>query len=141
MIIKKGIILFVCLFLFTLPTIYAQFKAGRSVYTQRIDDIEAVYFTPENFPIKPDGKTDISEQLQSVIYQLKKEKNFGIVFIPEGNYLISKTIYVPAAIRLIGYGKRRPLIILKKKCARLSTAKSERQRKSVLHVLVHEQHC
>jgi hypothetical protein len=113
MFIKK-IVFFNCLFLFSLTIIYAQFKPGKSVYTQRIADAEAIYFTPENFPIKTDGKTDISDQLQWAIYQLKREKNFGIVFIPEGNYLISKTIYVPPAIRLIGYGKKRPLIILKK---------------------------
>ncbi len=46
------------------------------------------------------------------INNLKQEKNFGILFIPEGKYLISKTIYIPKAIRLIGYGKERPEFIL-----------------------------
>ena len=85
-----------------------------SVYSQRPDDPEAFYFTPENFNIKADGKTDVSNELQAAINQLKTEKNFGILFIPEGKYLISKTILVPAAIRLIGYGKNRPEIILGK---------------------------
>src|SRR5882672_4494542 len=93
---------------------YAQFKPGNSIYTQKIDDPEGIYFTPANFNIQADGKSDVSDQLQSAINQLKKEKNFGILFIPEGVYAISKTIYIPAAIRLIGYGKKRPLIVLKK---------------------------
>ena len=83
-----------------------------SVYTQKPFDPEAFYFTPENFNIKADGKTDVTDELQAAINRLKTEKAFGILFIPEGKYLISKTIHVPTAIRLIGYGKNRPEIIL-----------------------------
>jgi hypothetical protein len=85
-----------------------------SVYQLKPNDPEACFFTPENFNIKADGKTDVSDALQNAINMVKTEKNFGIVFIPEGKYLISKTIYVPGAIRLIGYGKTRPEIILAK---------------------------
>ncbi|MCL0184579.1 glycoside hydrolase family 55 protein, partial [Klebsiella pneumoniae] len=35
-----------------------------------------------------------------------------ILFLPEGNYRISKTIQIPSSIRLIGYGKKRPVIYL-----------------------------
>jgi hypothetical protein len=86
--------------------------AGGSVYSQKPVDTEAFYFTSENFNIKADGKMDVSDELQAAINRLKTEKAFGILFIPEGKYLISKTIHVPAAIRLIGYGKNRPEIIL-----------------------------
>lgn len=86
----------------------------QSVYPFRPDDSEAYYFTPENYRIQADGKTDVSEALQAAINQVKREKNFGILFIPEGKYKISRTIYIPAAIRLIGYGKRRPEFILAK---------------------------
>ena len=94
---------------FCMLSIYAN---ESSVYTQKPEDPEAFYFTPENYNIKADGKTDISEQLQAAIDQLKREKAFGILFIPEGKYRISKTIYIPNSIRLIGYGKNRPEIIL-----------------------------
>ena len=90
---------------------------AQSVYTQMPDDPEALYFTSENFNIAPDGKHDVSEALQFAINKLKKEKNFGILFIPEGKYLISKTIYVPKAIRIIGYGENRPEFILGKNTA------------------------
>ncbi|SDK73360.1 SMP-30/Gluconolaconase/LRE-like region-containing protein [Pedobacter sp. ok626] len=86
-----------------------------SVYTQKPHDPEAFFFTPEKYAIKGDGKMDISNALQSAINELKRTKNFGILFIPEGKYLLSKTIHVPAAIRLIGYGKKRPEFILGKK--------------------------
>jgi len=107
---KKIIGLFICL------AVCLQMQAVNleSIYTQRPDDPEAFYFIPENYPITADGKTDVSDILQEAINQLKREKNFGILFIPEGKYKISKTIYIPTAIRLIGYGKKRPEIILAK---------------------------
>jgi hypothetical protein len=83
-----------------------------SVYTLKPSDPEAFYFTESEYGFKADGKTDVSAALQNAINRLKREKNFGILFIPEGKYLISQTIYIPAAIRLIGYGKKRPEIIL-----------------------------
>ncbi len=86
----------------------------KSVYTQRPDDPEAYYFTPDRFGFVGDGKSDVSEALQSAINALKRERNFGILFIPEGVYHISRTIYIPGSIRLIGYGKNRPVFILSK---------------------------
>lgn len=108
--INKLLVLFVCCFIAT------QLQAFdlRSIYTQRPSDPEAFYFTSEYFNVVADGKTDVSDVLQEAINKLKREKNFGILFIPEGKYKISKTIYIPNAIRLIGYGKNRPEIILGK---------------------------
>ena len=89
-------------------------SSAQSVYTQKPDDPKALYFTPEAFNIRADGKMDVSNALQLAINKVKMEQNFGILFIPEGKYLLSKTIYVPKAIRLIGYGKNRPEFILGK---------------------------
>jgi len=85
---------------------------GESVYILKPKDSEAHYFDVQKYGLKADGKSDVSEALQTAINDLRKEKNFGILFIPEGKYLISKTLYVPPSIRLIGYGKERPEIIL-----------------------------
>jgi sugar lactone lactonase YvrE len=92
---------------------YLQMQAVNleSVYTLQPEDEEAYYFQTAY----TDGKTDVSKALQMAINQVKKEKNFGILFIPEGKYKISETIYIPNAIRLIGYGKKRPEFILAKK--------------------------
>ena len=87
---------------------------GGSVYTERPDDPEAFYFTPENYGFKADGKQDVTEALRQAIFQVKREKNFGILFLPEGEYRISKTIQIPSSVRLIGYGKKRPVIYLAK---------------------------
>lgn len=105
----KHIILLLIIIFSTPLTIAAQ-----SVYGQKPDDPTALYFTPESFSINADGKHDVSAALQLAINTLKKEKNFGILFIPEGKYLISKTIYIPKAIRIIGYGEKRPEFILGK---------------------------
>lgn len=82
-----------------------------SVYPLKPDDPEAFYFTPENYGFRPGA--DVSDVLQQAINQVKRVRNFGILFIPEGTYYISKTIYIPNAIRLIGYGRHRPEFILK----------------------------
>lgn len=87
-------------------------SSRRSVYTQRPSDAEAFYFDAKSYGVKADGRTDVSAALQKAINDVKRTRNFGILFIPEGKYLISRTIYIPSAIRLIGYGKRRPEIIL-----------------------------
>lgn len=92
----------------------ASYHSSKSFYTKQLMDSDAVYFTPENFNIKADGSMDVSDVLQKALYDLKTTHNFGILFLPEGKYLISKTIYVPQAIRLIGYGNNRPMIVLKK---------------------------
>jgi hypothetical protein len=95
-------------------SIVASLPPGVSYYTLKPEDTEAAYFTTAAFGITNDGKTDVSDALQQAINQLKSRRNFGILFIPEGRYTISKTIYVPPAIRLIGYGKKRPVFILQK---------------------------
>lgn len=105
-------------FIFFFNNSYAQknssYPKSKSFYTKQLMDSDAVYFTLENFHIKADGLVDVSDALQQALYDLKTTHNFGILFLPEGKYLISKTIYVPQAIRIIGYGANRPLIVLKK---------------------------
>jgi hypothetical protein len=109
----KGILLILLAAGMILPSRAGE-TAGASCYTIKPVDQDAVYFTPGNFNITADGKTDISIPLQQAINKLKLEQNLGIIFIPEGTYTISTTIYIPAAIRIIGYGQKRPLIILRK---------------------------
>ena len=108
---EKIILFYLIIFIPTI--IYGQdIRESMSVFQSKIVDTSAVYFTSENFNISSKGNKDISDELQRAINELKEKNNFGIVFIPEGTYLISKTIYIPKAIRLIGYGKNRPLIKL-----------------------------
>jgi hypothetical protein len=87
---------------------------GRSFYPEKMIDSEAVYFLPGQFQIKSDGSEDVSDALQKAINEVKVQHNFGVLFIPSGTYPISKTIYIPRAVRVIGYGLTRPEIILAK---------------------------
>lgn len=90
-----------------LAAIHVSLYASKSHYTLRPNDPEAVYVAPD--------KGDMTEKLQAAINKVKDTYNFGIVYIAEGTYTISRTLYVPAAVRLIGYGKRRPVIVLTKR--------------------------
>ena len=111
---RKPLLLLVIMILCLVSSSLAAVKPGISFYKQKPDDPDAVYFNPESFNITSDGKTDVSEALQGAINKLKLEQNFGIIFIPEGTYTISRTIYIPEAIRLIGYGNKRPVFVLRK---------------------------
>ena len=110
----KRLLLFQLIVAFSVSILLAANTSSKSFYTQKPNDTEAVYFTPDKFDIQTNGKKDVSDELQKAINQVKKDKNFGIIFIPEGTYTISKTIFIPAAIRLIGYGTKRPLFVLAK---------------------------
>ena len=86
---------------------------GISFYKEEIRDCNAVYFTEEVFNVKNYGSIDVSNELQNAIKTVVDKAGYGVLFIPEGEYLLSKTIYVPKAVRLIGYGDNRPHFILK----------------------------
>ncbi len=97
-------------------------KDGQSVYQVKLEDPDAIYFTSDHFKTRADGKTDVSDALQEAIYLVKTTHNFGVLFIPEGKYLITKTIFIPQGVRVIGYGKNRPQIILGKNSPGFQTA-------------------
>ncbi len=85
---------------------------GASYYTTRPEDPAAIYLTAGDFPVKGDGIADDSDAIQQAIDRVQERSNMGVVFVPEGRYRISKTIYVWPAIRLIGYGAKRPVFVL-----------------------------
>lgn len=85
---------------------------GQSFYREKLKDSQAVYFEAPFFDVKNDGSQDVSEELQNAIYSVVKKAGYGVLFVPEGKYLLSRTIYVPKAVRIIGYGKKRPEFIL-----------------------------
>jgi sugar lactone lactonase YvrE len=92
----------------------SQKKTGQSFYTETFLDQKAVYLTPENFHVTPNKDGDDSDALQEAINKAEAQSGFGIVMIPEGEYQITKTIYAWSGIRLIGYGKNRPVFLLAK---------------------------
>jgi hypothetical protein len=79
-------------------------RAG-SYYTERLEDPKAVY-------VSSPGSADATTILQEAINRVQETTGQGIVFLAEGHYQITNTIFVWPSIRLIGYGATRPLIVL-----------------------------
>ena len=68
---------------------------------------------------------DVSDELQKAVNMVVEEYGYGIVFVPEGKYLLSKTIYIPKAVRIIGYGEKRPEFILKDNALNFNISKED----------------
>jgi len=83
-----------------------------SQYPARLDDAKAVYLTPDRFPVHADGVADDSDALQQAIDKVQETTTQGILFLPSGRYRITRTIYIWPSIRVIGYGKTRPVLLL-----------------------------
>ena len=86
--------------------------SAASTYPTRLDDPAAVYLTAEEFHVHADGKEDDSAAIQDAIDKLQASKGEGIVFVPQGRYRISRTIYLWPGVRVIGYGAQRPVFVL-----------------------------
>ncbi|HZZ38315.1 MAG TPA: glycosyl hydrolase family 28-related protein, partial [Acidobacteriaceae bacterium] len=85
---------------------------AQSYYPLRLDDPAAVYLTSDRFPVHANGRDDDSAAIQAAIDAAETAHGEGIVFVPEGRYRITHTIYVWPGIRIIGYGVRRPTFLL-----------------------------
>ncbi len=85
---------------------------GQSVYSTRLDDPQAIYLGSPQFPVHGNGIGDDSQAIQAAINAAEAEHVQGIVFIPEGRYRITRTIYVWPGVRIIGYGAHRPVFVL-----------------------------
>jgi sugar lactone lactonase YvrE len=79
-----------------------------SYYPVRLDDPKAVYLTGA----RGDGVADDTDAIQSAIDKVQSTVGQGVVFVPEGRYRVTKTLYVWPSIRVIGYGARRPVLVL-----------------------------
>ena len=77
-----------------------------SVITTRPDDSKAIYVDA------PAAKADSSAALQAAMDKAGGSGREGIVFVPEGRYALTRTIYVWPGVRLIGYGATRPIFVL-----------------------------
>ncbi len=77
-----------------------------SVITTRPDDPKAVYLDA------PTSSADSSAALQAAIDKASGTGREGIVFIPEGRYTLTHTIFIWPGVRVIGYGARRPVFVL-----------------------------
>ena len=83
-----------------------------SYYTTRLDDASAVYLTADRFPVRADGVADDTAAIQAAIDRVQETTVQGIVFVPEGRYRLTRTVNVWPGIRVIGYGRSRPVFVL-----------------------------
>jgi sugar lactone lactonase YvrE len=90
----------------------ASFSLAQSYYPGRLDDKSSVYITRGSNGAHGDGVADDTEVLQHAIDQVEQTTQQGVVFLPEGRYRISHTLYVWPGVRLIGYGSHRPVLLL-----------------------------
>src|ERR1035437_2279483 len=106
-----------------------------SYYTVRLEDPKAVYLTREAFPVRGDGVADDTNAIQQAIDKVQETTNEGIVFIPEGRYRLTHTVYVwPGLVRprrgpgalpgggetagLQEKGKKKPVVFLRGRAPR-----------------------
>src|SRR5579875_2921886 len=100
------------LFLAVLVFVACAETRAQSVITERLNDPAAVYLDAPEFHAKGDGSADDTSSLQAAIDQVIDKHHEGIVFVPPGRYRLSRTVYVWAGVRLIGYGEHRPQFLL-----------------------------
>src|SRR6202034_96570 len=91
-----------------LGCVSAAAQPGTSAFTTRLDDPRAIVLTGA----VGDGKADDSAALQAAIDKAAADRDEGIVFIPQGRYRLSRTLYVWPAVRVIGWGAHRPVFVL-----------------------------
>jgi sugar lactone lactonase YvrE len=85
---------------------------SQSFYPERLEDHAAVYLDDTRFGAVGDGVADDTAALQKAIDAVAAGTHQGIVFVPEGRYRISHTIFVWPGIRVIGFGAKRPILLL-----------------------------
>jgi hypothetical protein len=85
---------------------------GSSVYAAvPPDDSGILIARAPNFPLKGDGVTDDTGALHAAIAAAQKQGRTTI-FLPEGTYRVSDTIRLSKGFRLIGYGMKRPTLVV-----------------------------
>lgn len=89
-----------------------RFVNTASVYPLALDDPRAAVLSVAGLAPDGQGRFDVTDRLQRLLDSVKEHDRRGIVLIPEGTYLIRKTVYLPRAVRMIGFGARRPRFIL-----------------------------
>ncbi len=91
-----------------------RFAHAGSVYPQQLDDPRAAVLSTAGLTPDENGICDVTDRLQNLLDSVKQHDHRGIVLIPSGVYSISETVYLPRAVRMIGFGETRPKFVLKK---------------------------
>jgi len=74
----------------------------------RPEDPRSVLLAPGQFGAVADGTADDSAAIQAAIDRARQ----GVIFVAQGRYRITRTIFLWPGIRLMGYGASRPVFVL-----------------------------
>ncbi|MGI4881408.1 MAG: glycosyl hydrolase family 28-related protein, partial [Janthinobacterium lividum] len=58
------------------------------------------------------GRADDTDAVQAALDAAVDKTGHGIVFLPSGRYRLSRTLLVPAGVRIFGVGRTRPVLML-----------------------------
>lgn len=114
-----------------------RFAHTDSVYTHQPDDPRAVVLQTDGLQPDERGIYDVTERLQALLDSVKQQDRRGVVLIPEGVYSVSQTIYLPRAVRMIGFGKKTSQFRIEKGHFRFPGSPPGRQGGGCVYVLVH----
>ena len=64
-------------------------------------DPKAVLFSSESFPALRDPQADAGPALCQAIQRVKSAWGYGVVYIPQGVYYMTQTVFVPKSVRLV----------------------------------------
>ncbi|AQR73309.1 glycosyl hydrolase family 28-related protein [Sphingomonas sp. LM7] len=90
-----------------LALLVIQPAASQSVYVSRPDEPNAITVAGVG-----NGRADDSAALQQAIDKAADKGGGGIVFLPEGTWRITRTVYLWPGVRIFGVGAKRPVILL-----------------------------
>ncbi|SDJ55607.1 glycosyl hydrolase family 28-related protein [Streptomyces indicus] len=113
------------------PAAYADPVPYRSIHTSRPPDPAAVLLGSPGYEVHADGVGDDTAAVQAALDEASRRgqanglgdillgaRDFpkgdggGVVLVPEGSYRLTSRVTVPDSVRVIGYGRRRPLFVL-----------------------------
>lgn len=87
-------------------------SSAQSFYPIPLKDAAAVSVQIGRDGVHGDGISDDTDALQHAIDRVEETTQQGVVFLPEGRYRLTHTLYLWPGVRLIGYGAHRPLLLL-----------------------------
>jgi sugar lactone lactonase YvrE len=59
-----------------------------------------------------DGKADDTDAVQKAVNAARDKTGHGLVFLPSGRYRLSRSLLIPAGVRVFGVGPTRPVFVL-----------------------------